>query len=448
MIRSSPTFPFIPRRPSRFFKIALACLGISLWAGPLPGQEAIRPSVAGEAAAALRKQPIQTTDYNLEVGPVLLKVTGGIGVQYNDNINLSETGRQADIIVSPAVNINLNWPVTRSNTLSLTTSLGYQEYIFHPQNASPNITVAPNSQLNFDIYTGSFRINFHDQFSASDNPIQVGALSNVTTYAQYSNTIGAGILWDLNSAILTVDLDYTNIITPTSQDQGNQSAIPDDTHATESAVFSALFPVTPITGVGFNTNASYTTYSQSDRGTATTFGAGPFFQTRLTSFTQLTVSGGYQGVYFRGGGGPVGSPVLSGSATPAGQGANSASYYASVSLSHQLNRYYSDSLSFGRESQLGVTSAEEQYYFLSYSSSWKLSRVLGFGTSLSLNDTQESGFGASQHYDQLLASISTGYQLTRRLNMSILYQFTLKLANVRDQGYVQDALTVQFAYSF
>lgn len=422
-------------------RIALACLGIAAAPGRALGQEAIRPSVAGEEAAALRKTTLPTAGYNMELGPLLLYVSGGVGVQYNDNISLSETGRQADLILTPALNLAVNWPVTRSNTLTMNTSIGYQYYLLHPDKGYSNITIAPNSQVSYDVYTGNLRINFHDQFSVTDNPAQVGALSNVTTYVQYTNVFGVGLLADLNTAILTLDLDYTSVETPASGVKGNAS-IPDDSNSTFSSVFSALFQLDGANNVGMNANGAYTTYATAGRGSALSVGVGPVWQSTLTRHTQLNVSAGFQGIFFRGGGSSIGSVVGGGGSS------DSTSYYASVTLSHQLNRYYTDNLSFGRESQLGVTSAQEEFYFLSYTSNWIITRPLSLGTTLSLNDVDETGGGSSAHYDNLGFSLTSAYQLTRRLNVTLSYNFSLKLASVTNQSYYQNALALQFAYRF
>ncbi len=440
MSRSSPTYHFINCSPFPF-KLALACLFLCACAASLRAQQTVRPSVAGETAEELRKPALQTGGYNLKVGPVLMNVSAGMGVAFSDNINLSDRNPEADILVTPAVNIALNWPVTRTNSLSLTTGIGYTEYLFHPDRGYSNVNVSPNSAISFDIYTGDVRINFHDQFSVTDNPITQGALNNVTTYVQYTNVIGVGILWDLNTAILSLDLDQENLIVPQSGVRGNVTQIPDNSNSTQSAVFSASFPISAVTSAGINASAAYTAYSVRDRGTAESFSFGPFYQARLTRYTSVNLSAGYQGIFFHQNGVAFGSQVPTGAQS-------SSSYFASVSLSHQLNRFYSDSLSFGRESQLGLTSAQEQFYFLSYSANLNLTRRISLSPVLSFNDTQESGGGGTQHYDQVIASVNTGFVITRKLNVSIGYQFVLRLANQPGQGYKQDTLSLQFAYTF
>src|SRR3982751_6575591 len=67
-------------------------------------QDAVRPSLAGEYASEARRQDIDRIPYNLLVGPVRFRFSASFGVEYNDNINLSEVGEQDDVILRPQVN--------------------------------------------------------------------------------------------------------------------------------------------------------------------------------------------------------------------------------------------------------------------------------------------------------------------------------------------------------
>src|SRR3954466_6356591 len=99
-------------------------------------QDAIRPSLAGEAAAEARRQSIDKIPYNLQVGPIKFRFSATMGIEYNDNINLAEdasytfftstgvaipvrTEAQSDVILRPQVNLNALWPITQLNTLRL-----------------------------------------------------------------------------------------------------------------------------------------------------------------------------------------------------------------------------------------------------------------------------------------------------------------------------------------
>src|SRR5439155_12687935 len=91
-------------------------------AGMLRAQDAIRPSLAGEAAAEARRQSIDKIPYNLQIGPIKFRFSATMGVEYNDNINLAEDGSytfpsltgpitvtthsQDDFIIRPQINLD------------------------------------------------------------------------------------------------------------------------------------------------------------------------------------------------------------------------------------------------------------------------------------------------------------------------------------------------------
>src|SRR5205809_7027012 len=83
-------------------------------------QDAVRPSLAGEEASEARRQDIEHIPYNLLVGPIRFRVSATVGVEYNDNINLSQHDeREDDFIFRPQVNFDAIWPITQLNTLRL-----------------------------------------------------------------------------------------------------------------------------------------------------------------------------------------------------------------------------------------------------------------------------------------------------------------------------------------
>src|SRR5712691_3047578 len=98
------------------------------------GQDAVRPSLAGQAASDARQEDVSRIPYNLLLGPVRFRVGASVAVEYNDNINYSDDGTalvpnpfgpgftvvtarpQDDVIVTPNLTIDAIWPVTQLNT--------------------------------------------------------------------------------------------------------------------------------------------------------------------------------------------------------------------------------------------------------------------------------------------------------------------------------------------
>lgn len=210
-------------------KIGLALLVLGLCGAPLVhAQDAIRPSLAGEASAEARRQSIDQIPYNLQLGPMKLRFSATLGFEYNDNVNLSEdasaflpgpfgpvlvtTEQQSDFIIRPQLNINTLWPITQLNTLRLDVGIGYAFYMDHWDDNTNGLLINPGSQLSFDIFVGDFRINIHDRFSLEQDPVAEVGLSNVADYGRFQNTAGISALWDLNAAVVTLGYDHYNYI--------------------------------------------------------------------------------------------------------------------------------------------------------------------------------------------------------------------------------------------
>ena len=145
------------------------------------------------------------------------------------------------------------WPVTQLNTLRFDLGIGYSFYLDHSDANTDSVLIAPKSQLAFDIFVGDFRINLHDRFQLQQDPIQVGALSNVSDYGRFENTAGLSVLWDLNKVLLQVGYDHYNYI-----------ATNDDfdyiNHSSEIVYGSGAFIVNPTITVGASVQNAVNTF--------------------------------------------------------------------------------------------------------------------------------------------------------------------------------------------
>src|SRR5205085_1177672 len=152
MIRSA-IFRMSSFASKRIIVFALAILCVTT----LHAQDAVRPSLAGEAASEARQQDVDRLPYNLLVGPVRFRVSATMGVEYNDNINFAENNKQDDFILHPQVNLNAIWPITQINTLTLDIGIGYSIYLDHSEDNTNGILISPATQVSFDIFVGDFR---------------------------------------------------------------------------------------------------------------------------------------------------------------------------------------------------------------------------------------------------------------------------------------------------
>ena len=412
-----------------FTRTALAACSVLLaLASTGRAQEAIRPSLAGEAAAEARRQSPEQIPYNLLAGPIRFLFSVTTGVEYNDNINLAEKNKQEDIIIRPQFNIDAIWPITQLNTLKLDLGIGYAFYLNHPNADTNGILIQPGSQLSFDIFVQDFRINLHDRFSLQQDPVAQLQLSNVVDYGRFENTAGVSVLWDLNKAVLTFGYDhYSYVSTTDTFDYLDRNA--------EELSLSAYFAFTSTTGGGLESSAVYNYYDQDFLNDSVSYSIGPFVETQLTNYLKLRASVGYQRINFDSGG-------------FVRDASDSNDYYANILISHRINANISETLSAGHESQLGVNSNFVSLNYVRHTATWNIINRTLLTTELFFEDGDDSGGIFSEHIQRYGGAISLGYQFTKHVTLGLRYQYTQKQSDQPNRDYRQNRVSIDGTYSF
>lgn len=417
---------------SRFFRflskqvvlalVTMAGIGTA-WA-----QDAVRPSLAGEAASEARRQDIDRLPYNLMAGPVRFRVSATMGVEYNDNINYAEVNKQEDVILHPQINLNGVWPITQINTLTLDIGLGYSFYLDHSDANTNGILISPQSQIAFDIFVGDFRINLHDRFSVQQDPIAEPAISNSVDYGRFENTGGVSVLWDLNKIVLTLGYDhYTYVSTTDDFDYLNRNA--------EELMGTAQFTVSSTTNVGVETNFVYNYYGENVLNNSDTFSAGAFVESQLTNNLRARVAGGYQMIDFENGG-------------TVNDFTDVEDYYVNLLVTHRINSAIRQSLSAGHENQLGVNSNSIRLNYVRHTVSWNIIRNTLLSTEFFYEDADESGGFIDEHFHRYGGALTLGYQLTPHVTLGLRYQYTQKDSDVPLRDYEQNRVSLDGTYSF
>ena len=440
-------------------RLAFLLLIASLFvAGVSRAQDAVRPSLAGEAAAEARKQSIDKIPYNLELGAIKFRFSATMGVEYNDNINLAEDGtalfpsplgaisitthKQEDVILHPQVNLDALWPITQLNTLRFDIGIGHSFYLDHSNYDTNSILITPGSQLAFDIFVGDFRINIHDRFSLQQDPIDEISLSNVADYGRFENLAGISVLWDLNQAVVTLGYDHYNFwATNSNFDYLDRNA----------DIFSGTVGFTPTSTltVGVEGNVVDTYYDKMVLNDSWTYSGGLFLETQLTSNLRVRIAGGYQWIDFDNTG-------------LVNDAHNYSDYYANILISHRLNSIFSHNLSVGHEAQLGVNSNYIRLNYIRHTANWNIFLHTLVTTELFYEKADDSGGQgliflpgvpginpfAAEHIHRYGGALSIGYQLTPHVTLGLRYQYTQKDSNLPLRDYRQNRIGLDGTYSF
>ena len=420
--------------------------------GGVFAQDAIRPSLAGQAASDAREQDVSRIPYNLLLGPVRFRVGASVGLEYNDNVTYAETNEQDDFIVTPNLTLDMIWPVTQLNTLRLDLGIGYSFYLDHSNYNTNSVLIAPKSQIAFDIFVGDFRINLHDRMQLQQDPIQEGALSNVQDYGRFENTAGVSVLWDLNKILLQVGYDHYNFISTTSAfDYLDRNS--------DILQGSLAFIVNPTITVGVEGNYIFTRYDQTVLNDNEDYSVGGFVEVALTNNLKVRAAGGYQWIDFDHNfvtfalPTPIGTILI-----PVPDHQDLEEYYVNGVIGHRINATLSQTLSGGHENQLGVNSNYITLNYIRHTLTWNLIRNTLLSTEFFYEDAKESGgfagifspvpLGTPEHFHRIGGAITLGYQLTPHVTLGVRYQGTSKDSNLLLRDYNQNRISVDGTYSF
>lgn len=393
------------------------------------GQELMRDSLAGVDVAEARRPSLEEQNYNLRVGPVRFLFSANGGVEYIDNINYSERNRESDVLLRAGFNASAIWNVTRLNTLSLDLGVAYVRYVNNPDAAGTNVVIAPGSQLAFDVFVAEiFRFNFHDRFDIRQDPVDNPTLSNVTDFGRFTNTLGVTAIADLNRVVLTAGYDHFNYLSLNDDfNYLNRSA--------EQVFGSVVFNLAPRTFLGAEGTFAYTDYDQNFQNDSVGGTIGGYFDMTFNPYLRLIARAGYQFASFQDSG-------------RFGDSSDLSAWYGNVTLQNRVNAYLVQSLSAGRENDLGLTSNYIKVSYVRWNAAWNFLRNFSLGTDLFFEHDEESGGLIDETLNRYGGGFTLGYQFNFHLSAALHYAYVQKDSDRSFRDYYQNRVGVDVNYRF
>jgi hypothetical protein len=402
---------------------------------PARGQEAIQMSIAGQDAAEARHRAASSLGYyNLKLGPTAWNFGAGLGIDYNSNVNLTETNPDADVIFRPQIDTRMIWPVSTQNSITLALGGGYSAYVNNP--VLDRLYILPGSELSFDIYAGDFLINLHDRFSISENSYQDPSVAGTGYYSQLVNAVGVTPTWDLNKTI--VKFGYDHVIYETLNSSSPQIASTQPSGYSEVFFASAGYTLKPqmLAGVElggslihYDTTTSYQPYSD-----ATQWNVGGFFDTPVSDYIHFTAHAGYT-VY---------EPQAG---TASGPTDSFNGMYAQIDIRHRLNKHMEYGLSGGRTINVAFYGGTVDQYFVSWNASWRIVQKLTLSTSFTYYQGTQLISGG-ETYNQYGPGINLSYPIMAKLTGGLSYQYYFRDSNLPGRNYTVNVVSLSLTYKF
>ena len=401
------------------------------WAQDLWSLGSGRPSIAGSEAAAARQKSSLNESYNLQIGPIRFSLSSTFRAEFNDNTNLSQTSPQSDIILEPHLYLNGVWPITKVNDLHINLGIGFISYLLHNDRPGSNtVAIDPGSDVNFDLFIDdSLRLNFHDRFFISYDPVDQATLSNVRDFGRFENIGGVTAIWDMNAIIVRATYDHYNYVSLTSEfNYLNRNA--------EIFKPSIAYTVTEAILAGFDGSVMVSYYSQNFLNDSTMISAGPWLETSFGRYLKLRAAAGYQGGYFYGGGGGNSN------------NSNLTGWFGNLSMAHRINSSLTQRLAAGHEEMLGLNANYETIDYVRYSLDTSAIRAIPTSFYVFYEHVSDSPDIQSQTLDRAGVGIHFAYRLSSKATLGLDYQFLKKNSNLQDFDYTQNRVFLTSNYQF
>ena len=386
------------------------------------------------------------TNYNLRLGPVRFQAGLSAGFEYIDNITYSERNRESDVAVKLALDIRAIYALSRLNTLQIDLGIGFVRYIDHPDASSNNLFVTPGSQVAFNVYVGdNYRINFHDSFAVLQDPVDQPNLSNVTNFGRFTNTVGVTGVADYNTLVFTAGYDHFNYISLNSDYNFLD-------RSSESFLGSAVYRIAPRTFVGVEGNVAFTTYDRNVQNDSVGGSVGGYFDITINPQIRVVLRGGYQAASFEHSYEVFNEFSDGGRAYATGTQFRDdqmlSDFYWNVAINHRINAYLTESVTAGRENDLGLTSNYITENFVRYNIAWRALSDLTVGGAAFYENDQESGGLFDEHLERYGVSASLGYQYNSQVSASVYYGYLRKDSDSAFRSYYQNTAGLNVDYRF
>lgn len=368
--------------------------------------------MANESASETQSHQMKVQDYTFKEGDFRMLVAPSLDLQWNDNINLVQTGAQSDFIVEPAVSLIGSYPLTQENLLFLDVTIGYSKYLEHSEYDTLDLNSGSGTGLSFDMVVKDVTVNVHDRFNYTQDAAESPEIANTGSYGTFQNTAGLTGTWDLNDVKLSLGYDYQTLLATSSEfDQDNESS-----HLISAQVGLRVHP--KIT-TGLEATASYTTYDQMQLNNNSSYSVGVFADIRPDSALKIEPRVGYTIYDFQ----QTSTNI---------QTSNLNSWYADLMISHDITKAISYTIDAGHEVQLGIyADATEDWYFRP-SITWNIIKGWGIRTDFFYEDgTQGEGstygpfnLNYSQNFEWYGGTLAITHPLTKRFDLSLSYRIT------------------------
>lgn len=414
--------------------------------GSPAGLDAIAPS--SELSPA--EQTEEEEKYNFALGPIRFTLAAGVGLEWNDNIRLSDENRESDFIFRPSLDLDARWRISELNTLRFNVTASYAKYFDHSDLDSDGVLISPNSELAFTFFVSTVKFTIRDRFSYQEEAYDYAPLANVARYKRYENQIGIEMDWQINEKLnFTAGYDHYNLWTTDDLFENQDRAI-------DTIYIRPSYQMTPALKVGLNAAYSFINFDSDDRADGYNLMVGPFVEFKISESTDLYVEAGFQDLSFDGGSDYNNAALIDLRLDEDDEeilrellrdNESSESWYVKFELSNKPTPYFRHKISGSKTSEVGFGSNYYDLYHIEYDAEWKITEKTEVGPSVFYEYYEASGdFGEEAH--RYGATFGVRHHFTDSITLGLDYRFILKDSNLEQADYYQNLAFLSLYYKF
>lgn len=389
---------------------------------------------------------------NFAIGDMRFSLAAGVGVEFNDNITLSDNNRQSDIIIRPLASVDAIYRLSDLNTIRLSLGLTYNKYIDHSEYDSDGVIISPTSAVEFRFVLGDVKFTVRDRFSYQEDPFDIPQLSGVAQYGRYENQAGIKAEYDVNDrARIEAGFDHYNLWT-------KENAFKDQDRAIDTIFVKPSFGITETIRLGLNATYSFITFTESDdRPDGNALFVGPFVEWQITQNTNAFLEVGYQSLKFDGAYTPtrllesldddLSRDDIDSIRRGVADSEDSDSFYVRLELANKLSDVYQHRLSFSKTAEIGFFSDFYDLYHVEYNAEYTGIPKVSIGPSVFYEHYETSG-ELGEEAERVGALIGARYYWTNSLTVGLDYRFLWKESNIENADYYQNLVFLSLYYKF
>lgn len=404
-----------------------------------PGQDLALPDELEEADR-----------YNFAIGNFRFGMAVGVGIEWNDNIRLSQNNRESDFIFRPILNLEANWKMSDLNTLRFNVGVSYAKYFDHSDLDTDGVLISPTSELAFSFYVSNVKFTLRDRLSYQEDSYDVPQFQGGPVYGRWENQAGIEMDAQLSQTFdISVGYDHYNLWT-----QGNDFELQD--RVIDTVFVTPGYQLSPGVKIGVNASMSWFDFDASERADGTNLLVGPYIEWQITEYTNLYLEGGYQMMNFDGGSDFANDAIdqLNLSSEDADSvrqilrdDEDSGNFYIKFEINNRPNDVFRHRLSYSHTAELGFSSDFYELDHVEYNADWKPIAHTEIGPSLFYEHYTSSG-RLSEEADRIGAALGVRYHFSNSLTLGLDYRFIWKDSNLEGADYYQNVIFASLYYKF